>query len=214
MEFLVNSGDFNGLKSEEAEKKIVEALEKINKGKSVTKFRLRDWLVSRQRYWGAPIPIVYDPEGKMHAVDAKFLPLELPTDVDYLPKGTSPIGSSKSYVELAEKLYGKGWRFETDTMDTFVDSSWYFLRFCDPQNTDAFADRSKVDYWCPVDMYVGGAEHAVLHLLYARFFTYALKDFGYVGFEEPFTAFAQPRVDFGPRRTKDEQIERQRDQSG
>ncbi len=166
--------------------------------KTVTKFRLRDWLVSRQRYWGAPIPVVYDPEGNHHPVKEEHLPLILPTDVDYLPKGTSPIGSSKSYVELAEKLYGKGWRFETDTMDTFVDSSWYYLRYCDPANDAAFADKKKLDYWAPVDLCVGGAEHAVLHLLYVRFFAFALHDAGYLPFEEPFTALRNQGMILGP----------------
>ncbi len=166
--------------------------------KTVTKYRLRDWLVSRQRYWGAPIPVVYDPEGNHHPVKEEHLPLILPTDVDYLPKGTSPIGSSKSYVELAEKLYGKGWRFETDTMDTFVDSSWYYLRYCDPANDATFADKKKLDYWAPVDLCVGGAEHAVLHLLYVRFFAFALHDAGYLPFEEPFTALRNQGMILGP----------------
>ncbi len=168
------------------------------KGAAVTKYRLRDWLVSRQRYWGAPIPVVYDPEGNHHPVKEEHLPLMLPTDVDYLPKGTSPIGSSKSYVELAEKLYGKGWRFETDTMDTFVDSSWYYLRYCDPANDAAFADKQKLAYWAPVDLCVGGAEHAVLHLLYVRFFAFALHDAGYLPFEEPFTALRNQGMILGP----------------
>lgn len=166
--------------------------------KTVTKFRLRDWLVSRQRYWGAPIPVVYDPEGNHHPVKEEHLPLILPTDVDYLPKGTSPIGSSKSYVELAEKLYGKGWRFETDTMDTFVDSSWYYLRYCDPHNDGAFADKKKLAYWAPVDLCVGGAEHAVLHLLYVRFLAFSLHDAGYLPFEEPFTALRNQGMILGP----------------
>ncbi len=195
---LVNSGVFNGLTSVDAKKKIVEELAKNGKGEAITKYRLRDWLVSRQRYWGAPIPIVYDPEGKPHPVKEEHLPLLLPTDVDYLPKGTSPIGTSKTYAALAEQLYGKDWHFETDTMDTFVDSSWYFLRFTDPTNTKTFADRSRIDHWCPIDLYVGGAEHAVLHLLYARFFTYVLHDLGYVGFEEPFRSLRNQGLILGP----------------
>ncbi len=195
---LINSGEFDRLSNQIAKHKIVEKLAKEGKGAAVTKYRLRDWLVSRQRYWGAPIPIVYDPDGKPHPVKEEHLPLRLPEDVDYLPRGTSPIGSSKSYVALAEKLYGPGWRFETDTMDTFVDSSWYFLRYCDPKNASSFADRSKIDYWCPVDLYVGGAEHAVLHLLYARFFAYALHDAGRIGFEEPFLALRNQGIILGP----------------
>ena len=195
---LVNSGPFDGLDNETAKKKIVEALEKEGKGAAVTKYRLRDWLVSRQRYWGAPIPVVYDPEGNPHAVKEEHLPLVLPTDVDYLPKGTSPIGSSKSYIELAEKLYGPGWRFETDTMDTFVDSSWYYLRYCDPTNNAAFADRAKLDYWCPVDLCVGGAEHAVLHLLYVRFFAKFLHEQGLLGVDEPFAGLRNQGMILGP----------------
>ena len=196
--YLSEPTGFGKQTAKEERQKMLEHL--VAKGFAVPaeSFRLRDWLVSRQRYWGAPIPVVYDPEGNAHAVKMEHLPLLLPVDVDYAPKGTSPIGSSKSYVELAEKLYGAGWRFETDTMDGFVDSSWYFLRYCDPNNATVFADRANIDYWCPVDMYVGGAEHAVLHLLYARFFTYALHDFGYVNFEEPFLALRNQGLILGP----------------
>ena len=160
-------------------------------GTRKTNYKLRDWLISRQRYWGAPIPIVYDPEGKPHPVKIEHLPLVLPTDVDYLPKGTSPIGTSASYKALAEKLYGTGWHFEVDTMDTFVCSSWYYLRYCDPHNDKQFAAPETLAHWLPVDLYVGGAEHAVLHLLYARFFHKALQDFGFIPTSvgrEPFQA--------------------------
>lgn len=154
-------------------------IEKTGARKKVT-YRLRDWLISRQRYWGAPIPVVYDPQGEAHPVKEEHLPLLLPIDVDYRPKGTSPLGSSAAYKALAEKLYGAGWHFEVDTMDTFVCSSWYYLRYCDPHNDQIFADPEKLAQWLPVDLYVGGAEHAVLHLLYARFFHKALQDFGYI----------------------------------
>jgi leucyl-tRNA synthetase len=163
-------------------KKIVEAVG----GKWVTTYRLRDWLISRQRYWGAPIPIVYDPEGKPHAIPAEHLPWKLPEDVEYLPKGTSPLGSSKELFERTEKIFGKGWTPEIDTMDTFACSSWYYFRFADPRNTAEFASPEALTYWLPVDLYIGGAEHTVLHLLYARFFTKALRDLGYVSFGEPF----------------------------
>ncbi|MCW1929711.1 MAG: leucine--tRNA ligase [Candidatus Kerfeldbacteria bacterium] len=166
-----------------------------------TTYRLRDWLISRQRYWGAPIPVVYDPEGNIHAVKEEYLPLLLPTDVDYRPKGTSPLGSSESYKALAEKLYGKGWHFEIDTMDTFVCSSWYYLRYCDPNNTKEFASQESLKVWLPVDMYVGGAEHAVLHLLYARFFHKALQDFGLIPKSvgrEPFKALRNQGMILGP----------------
>lgn len=179
---LMNSGEFNGIDSSVAKLKIVE---KIG-GKIKTQYRLRDWLISRQRYWGAPIPIVYDPEGNLHPVKEEHLPLLLPEDVDFNPKGTSPLGSSEEYKLRAEKLYGKGWHFEIDTMDTFVCSSWYFLRFCDSKNEREFFDQKKASYWLPVDIYIGGAEHAVLHLLYSRFLTKAFRDMGHLKFDEPF----------------------------
>lgn len=184
---LQNSAEFNNKHSEDAKWTIAEK----TGGRKVVKYRLRDWLISRQRYWGAPIPVVYDPEGNIHPVKEEHLPLLLPTDVDYRPKGTSPLGSSESYKALAEKLYGKGWHFEVDTMDTFVCSSWYYLRYCDPHNDKEFASQESLKSWLPVDMYVGGAEHAVLHLLYARFFHKALQDFGFIPKEvgrEPFKA--------------------------
>ncbi|MSR70651.1 leucine--tRNA ligase [Candidatus Kaiserbacteria bacterium] len=149
-------------------------------------YRLRDWLVSRQRYWGAPIPIVYDPEGKAHAIPEEHLPWMLPTDVEFKPTGTSPLGQSKELLERTERIFGKGWKPEIDTMDTFVCSSWYFFRFTDPRNEKEFASKAAMQQWLPVDLYVGGAEHTVLHLLYARFFTKALRDLGYLGFDEPF----------------------------
>lgn len=188
---MVNSDMLNGLNIHAATQKIMDVIEEKGWGTRVVKYRIRDWLISRQRYWGAPIPIVYDPEGNMHPVKDEHLPLLLPTDVDFRPKGTSPLGSSESYAALAEKLYGKGWHFEIDTMDTFVCSSWYYLRYCDPKNTHEFASQEKLKAWLPVDMYVGGAEHAVLHLLYARFFHKALQDFGLIPSEvsrEPFKA--------------------------
>ncbi len=184
---LIASGEFDGMDNKAAK----AAITKKMGGKLKTTYRLRDWLISRQRYWGTPIPIVYDPEGNAHPVKEEHLPLKLPTDVDYTPKGTSPLGSSESYKKLAEDLYGEGWYFEIDTMDTFVCSSWYYLRYCDPQNDKAFADPDKLKQWLPVDMYVGGAEHAVLHLLYARFFHKVLQDFGHIPKEvgvEPFAA--------------------------
>lgn len=151
-----------------------------------TTYRLRDWLVSRQRYWGAPIPIVYDPEGKPHPIPEEHLPWLLPADVDYLPKGTAPLGTSKELMDRTEKIFGTGWKPEIDTMDTFVCSSWYFFRFADPKNTSAFAGGDAVTRWLPVDLYMGGAEHTVLHLMYARFFTKALQKFGVIQFSEPF----------------------------
>ena len=184
---MINSEFLDGLDIFEAKEKIMDHMEEKGWGKRVTTYSVRDWLISRQRYWGTPIPIVYDPEGNPHPVKEEHLPLELPTDIeDYKPKGTSPLGSSKKYVEQAEKLYGKGWRFEVDTMDTFVCSSWYFFRYCDPQNEKEFASKELMKKWLPIDTYVGGAEHTVLHLLYARFFTKALHKHGYINFDEPF----------------------------
>ena len=156
-------------------------------GKKKTNYHLRDWLISRQRYWGAPIPIVYDPEGKPHPIPEEHLPWVLPTDVEFRPTGTSPLSESKELLERTEKIFGKGWKPEIDTMDTFVCSSWYFFRFADPNNAKEFASKKQLKKWLPVDLYVGGAEHTVLHLLYARFFTKALHKFGFLAFKEPFS---------------------------
>ncbi len=180
---MINSGEFDGMNSDEAKEKIVK---KVG-GEMKTQYKLRDWLVSRQRYWGAPIPIVYDKSDKPSPVKLEHLPLELPEDVEYQPKGTSPLGSSKEYVNKAEKLYGKGAHFEIDTMDTFVCSSWYYLRYCDPHNDKEIFSKDKVSHWLPADLYIGGAEHAVLHLLYVRFFAKVFRDLGLIDFSEPFT---------------------------
>lgn len=177
---MVYSQFLDGLEIMAAKQKIMEYIVDQGWGERVVNYKIRDWLISRQRYWGAPIPIVYDPDGKPHPVKSEHLPILLPTDVDYTPKGTSPLGSSADYRARAEELYGAGWHFEVDTMDTFVCSSWYYLRYCDPQNDQQFATPEKLAQWLPVDMYVGGAEHAVLHLLYARFFHKALQDFGHI----------------------------------
>lgn len=159
----------------------------IKGDRQVKKYRLRDWLLSRQRYWGAPIPIVYDPEGKPHPIPEEHLPWLLPTDVEYLPKGTSPLGSSKELKARVEKIFGKGWRPEIDTMDTFVDSSWYFLRYLDPKNEKGFSLLEKQKKWMPVSRYSGGAEHTTMHLLYSRFYHKALFDMGLTTEKEPYT---------------------------
>lgn len=179
---LINSGEFTGMNSEEAKRKITESVG----GEVTTTYKLRDWLVSRQRYWGAPIPIVYDPDGNPHPIPEEHLPWELPTDVEFKPTGTSPLAESKEFIERTEKIFGAGWRPEVDTLDTFVCSSWYFFRFADPHNTEVFAEAEKIKEWLPVDLYMGGAEHTVLHLMYARFFTKVLQDTGYIDFGEPF----------------------------
>lgn len=166
---LINSDIYSGQPSQEATDRIVADIESAGLGKFITTYRLRDWLVSRQRYWGPPIPIVYDPKGKPHPIKDEHLPLKLPNDVDFLPGGESPLTRSNEYIELAEKLYGKGWRFDTDTLDTFVDSSWYFLRYLTPNDSKNAFDKKIAGKWLPVDLYIGGIEHATLHLLYARF---------------------------------------------
>lgn len=185
---LTNSEQFSGLTSAEAMAKITAELAKKGRGQKKTIYRLRDWLVSRQRYWGPPIPIVYDPEGQPHAVKDEHLPLLLPEDVDFLPGGESPIKRSQEFVTRAEKLYGPGWRFETDTLDTFVDSSWYFLRYLSPTDDTQAFDPALVKKWLPVDLYVGGIEHATLHLLYARLVVKFLSTYGYIdrSITEPF----------------------------
>ncbi len=185
---LINSGEYNDLDSKTGAEKITEKLKSIGKGEKKTTFRLRDWLVSRQRYWGAPIPIVYDPDGKPHAVKEEHLPLLLPEDVDFLPGGESPVARSAEYKERAEKLYGKGWYFDTDTLDTFVDSSWYFLRYLSPTDDTQAFNKELVSKWLPVDLYIGGIEHATGHLMYSRFITKFLAKFGYISkdINEPF----------------------------
>lgn len=156
-------------------------------GKKVTKYKLRDWLLSRQRYWGVPIPIVYDPQGQPHPVPDEHLPWLLPEDnIDFTPRGASPLASSAELKERVVKIFGEGWTPEYDTMDTFVDSSWYFLRYTDPKNSQEFASQEKMNAWLPVDKYSGGAEHTTMHLLYSRFFHKALFDMGLVKDSEPY----------------------------
>lgn len=180
---LVDSGKFNGLKSDDAKNKIIQVVN----GKKSIQYRLRDWLVSRQRYWGAPIPIIYCDKCGIVPVPEKDLPVELPTDVDFRPTGESPLTRSKTFHDVkCPKCNSKAKR-ESDTMDTFVDSSWYFLRYCDPKNQEQIANSEKLKKWLPVDLYLGGAEHAVMHLLYARFITKALKKMKYLKLSEPFS---------------------------
>ena len=194
----INSDFLDGLATQPAKEKIMDYLESKGWGERVTTYKLRDWLISRQRYWGAPIPIVYDPEGKAHPVKREHLPWLLPTDVDFNPKGESPLKSSKEFIQRTEKLYGQGWRPEFDTMDTFVCSSWYYLRFVDARNPKDFATRASLDKWLPVDFYMIGPEHIVLHLLYSRFFTKFLRDQGYLAFDEPFLKMRHQGMILGP----------------
>ncbi len=185
-EVLVNSAQFSGLSSPEAKTAIVEWLGGRGLGRPAISYRLRDWLLSRQRYWGCPIPIVHCAACGVVPVPEADLPVLLPEIEDYLPKGRSPLAAAEDWVATTCPSCGGPARRETDTMDTFVDSSWYFLRYTDPHNDEAPFDRGLVDYWLPVNQYIGGIEHAILHLMYARFFTKALYDIDLVGFEEPF----------------------------
>lgn len=183
---LVNSGEFNGMKNEDAKKAITQYAVDKGFGEFKTQFRLRDWLVSRQRYWGAPIPVVYCDKCGIQPVPEDQLPVLLPTDVDFSVVGKSPITTSKTFKDTVCPVCGGHAVRETDTMDTFVCSSWYYLRYSDARNSEKCFDKDLVDKWLPVDQYVGGIEHAILHLLYSRFFTKALYDLGLVGFDEPF----------------------------
>jgi leucyl-tRNA synthetase len=185
-ERLVESAQFSGMSSPEAKKAIVEWLERRRKGRPAVSYRLRDWLLSRQRYWGCPIPILYCDSCGMVPVPESDLPVLLPDVKEYLPKGRSPLAAAEDWVRTACPSCGGQARRETDTMDTFVDSSWYFIRYCDAHNDTAPFDRAIADYWLPVNQYIGGVEHAILHLLYARFFTKVMNDLELVGFREPF----------------------------
>lgn len=184
---LVNSDEFNGMKAQEAREKITQYAKDKGFGEFKTQYRLRDWLISRQRYWGAPIPIVYCPNCGEVAVDEKDLPVLLPKDVDFTVKGKSPIETSPTFKEtICPKCGAKATR-DTDTMDTFVCSSWYYLRYSDARNDKECFNRDLVNKWLPVDQYIGGIEHAILHLLYSRFFTKALRDCKLLDFDEPFS---------------------------
>ena len=183
---LIHSGRFDGLPSGEAKAAITAAAEAEGWGRARTTYRLRDWLISRQRYWGCPIPVIHCDSCGVVPVPADQLPVELPRDVAFSGKGGSPLAQLESWWRVDCPCCGRPARRETDTMDTFMCSSWYFLRYSDPQNTALPFSREAVDSWLPVDQYVGGIEHAILHLLYARFFTKVLRDRGLLGFDEPF----------------------------
>jgi leucyl-tRNA synthetase len=183
---LVNSGQFSGLAKADGVVKVTEWLQQRGEADFAVNFKLRDWLVSRQRYWGAPIPIVYcDKCGEVPVPDDQ-LPVLLPDITDYAPKGKSPLAAAEQWMNTTCPACGGPARRESDTMDTFVDSSWYYLRYTSARRDDVAFDRDAVDYWLPVDQYIGGVEHAILHLMYSRFFTKVLYDLGLVGFEEPF----------------------------
>ena len=194
---MVNSGKFDGLTSEQGRNEVVKYLESINCGRLKTNYRLRDWLVSRQRYWGAPIPIIYCPE--CGEVLDENLPVELPRDVNFTPDGTSPLAKHEKFLhDVKCPKCGRPATRETDTLDTFVCSSWYFLRYPDSKNSDKPFDTEWIDKMLPVDKYVGGAEHACMHLLYARFITKALRDMGYIHFDEPFKSLVHQGIILGP----------------
>jgi leucyl-tRNA synthetase len=198
---MLDSGRFDGEHNREAYTEIVAWLGEEGRGKPAINYRLRDWLVSRQRYWGAPIPVVYcdacgeDDGPAIVPVPDEQLPVELPEIDDYAPRGRSPLAAAEDWVATECPLCGGSARRETDTMDTFVDSSWYFIRYLDPRNAEAPWNRETADYWLPVDQYIGGVEHAILHLMYARFFTKALADLGQLDVQEPFAnLFAQGMI--------------------
>ncbi|MCL1981462.1 MAG: class I tRNA ligase family protein, partial [Clostridiales bacterium] len=183
---MINSGIINGMNSTDAIAKITDYLEEKSLGTRAVNYRLRDWLVSRQRYWGTPIPMVYCDSCGWVPEKEERLPVMLPTDVEFTGKGESPLATSKTFAKTACPKCGRSATREMDTMDTFLDSSWYFLRYCDARNEDQVFDKGKEQYWMNVDQYIGGVEHAILHLLYARFFQMALFDQGWTSKEEPF----------------------------
>ena len=193
---LVNSDEFDGIKNTEAKVKITEKLEKEGKGKKTVNYRLHDWLISRQRYWGTPIPVIYDEDGNIYLEEKENLPVKLPTDIEFSGKG-NPLETSEEFKNVILPNGKKG-RRETDTMDTFVDSSWYYLRYLDSHNTEKPFEKENADSWTPVDQYIGGIEHAVMHLLYARFFHKALRDMSLVATNEPFKRLLTQGMVLGP----------------
>ncbi len=183
---MIASGDFDGLDSETGKVRVTEHLEAKGLGKQTVNYRLRDWLVSRQRYWGTPIPVIYCDTCGVVPVPESDLPIQLPTEIAFTGEGGSPLAGLSSFVNTSCPACARPARRETDTFDTFVESSWYFLRFACPHFTQAPVERSAVDYWLPVDQYIGGVEHAVMHLLYARFWTKIMRDIGMIALDEPF----------------------------
>jgi len=199
---LINSDIYNSLTSAEAREMMAAWLLEKGLGRKKVNYKLRDWLISRQRYWGAPIPIIYCGQCGEVPVPAEDLPVRLPTDVDFLPTGESPLARSATFHDVKCPRCGAAARREADTMDTFVCSSWYYLRYADPKNNKEFASQKALRQWLPVDTYVGGAEHTVLHLLYARFFTKVLEKFGYLDFNEPFLKLRHQGIILGEDGTK------------
>jgi len=193
---MTNSGEFDGISNEDGKIKIVEKLEKLVKGKATVNYRLHDWLISRQRYWGTPIPVIYDEDGNIYLEEEANLPVKLPTDIEFSGKG-NPLETSEEFKNVILPNGKKG-RRETDTMDTFVDSSWYYLRYLDSHNDKEPFKKEDADNWTPVHQYIGGIEHAVMHLLYARFFHKSLRDLGYVDTNEPFKRLLTQGMVLGP----------------
>ena len=191
---LINSGEFSDEYNEVAKKKIVE---KVG-GEMTSTYRIRDWSIGRQRYWGVPIPIVYDPEGKAYPVPQEHLPWLLPEDVDFTPTGVAPLAKSEALKERTTEIFGEGWTPEVETMDTFVDSSWYFLRYLDNANENALSSLERQKDWMPIDIYFGGAEHTTMHLLYSRFWQKALFDLGLVTESEPYKRRVNRGLILGP----------------
>ncbi len=197
-ERLINSGEFTGLDAVDGKEAIIAWLDREGIGHASVNYRLRDWLVSRQRYWGCPIPVVYCDTHGMVPVPEEQLPVELPDVEDYTPRGRSPLAAAEDWVTTTCPICGGPARRETDTMDTFVDSSWYFLRYCDAGNDEAAWDPAVVNAWMPVDQYIGGIEHAILHLMYARFFVKAFADMDLLDVQEPFRALFTQGMILGP----------------
>ena len=197
---LINSGRFDGMKSEVAKERIVEWLAKKELAEKAVYYKLRDWLVSRQRYWGAPIPMIFCQKCGWQPVPENELPVLLPNIKDYLPgpEGKSPLAKAKDFLQVFCPKCKSVSQRESDTMDTFICSSWYYLRYADPKNENEFASKEKLKNWLPVNIYIGGAEHAVLHLLYSRFFTKVLRDLGYLNFDEPFLSLRHQGIILGP----------------
>ena len=183
---LVASGDYTGQESPAIMTRMIADAERQGIGAGEVQWRLKDWGISRQRYWGTPIPVVHCEKDGVVAVPYEQLPIELPKMASFTGRGDSPLAQVPEFVNTTCPTCGGPARRETDTMDTFVDSSWYFLRFCDPRNTELPFSPASAAYWMPVDFYSGGVEHAILHLLYSRFFTRVLRDVGLVSFDEPF----------------------------
>lgn len=191
---LINSGEYDGLTGDAAKEKLTQAAG----GEAKTTYRLHDWSVGRQRYWGCPIPVVYDPEGNPHPIPEEHLPWELPSDVDHTPTGEPPLARSEELKKRTEEIFGEGWTPEVETLDTFMDSSWYFLRYLDPHNEDALVDSNIAKEWLPVNRYSGGNEHTTMHVLYARFITQFLHDLGVVPTQEAFAMRMNRGLILGP----------------